>query len=219
MNFTSRISLGHTLAQKLERFHGAGAVILCLQESSLLTCLVMAKELRAWVFPLVYATVTMPAGVHQVLGAITQDGEFCAEPDSPAAQAHVPADVARAIKSQRPAALKSIRAQIKSYDLTLNKHVLDGRDVILAADVVTTAVPLIVANQFLRGVSPKSLTVAVGNAAPQAAQYLRLSAMQADILDILSGVVFDENHYFELADTYSPHDKRLITKHIAAFWH
>src|SRR5674476_1635760 len=67
MNFMDRTALGNTLAHKLLQLRGKGAVILCLQESSLLTCLTMAKQLHAWVYPLIYAPVYTSANTHRML--------------------------------------------------------------------------------------------------------------------------------------------------------
>lgn len=218
MNFTSREKLGETLVDKLQQYREQDAVIVCLQVSSLLTCLVMAKHLHAWVFPLVYAPVKAADGLHELLGAYSQDGEFCPNPEGPLADADPTPEMARFIKDERPNAMKAIRSQAKGYDMRIDKHVLNGRHVILVADVITSSMPLAVAQQVLKSVSPKSIEVAVGNASPKAAKLIRITAMQPNVLDVLSGVIFDENRYFELPDTYTPKEKQKLTKHIAAFW-
>lgn len=222
MNFTDRTSLGDMLARRLQRLRGKDAVILCLQERSLLTCLTMASQLRAWVYPLIYAPVYTPDDAHRLLGAFDQDGEFCSlaeiTSDSPLAESVASDEVTKIVDKQRPAALKSMRTQAASYDMMLDKHRLDGRHVILANDVLTDPLPILVAQKFLEDVQPKSLTAVVGNATTETANLLRLSAAQTDILDVLSGRIPDDSQYFEHDDTYTAKQKHTLTRHIAAYW-
>ena len=214
-----RTTLGNTLALRIDQLRGKNAVILCLREESLMTCLTMASQLHAWIYPLVY----VPAYTHddhsrRLLGAFDQDGEFCALPDGPLAESETPSEVAALIQKQRPSALRTLHEKMASYDLTFDKHRLDGRHIILAADVITDILPLVVAQRFLRGVTPKSLTAVAGNATPEVAQMLRMSATHSEVLDILSGIVSDEGHYFEHADAYTPKQKHALTQHIATYW-
>lgn len=218
MNFIDRTSLGDKLAGTLGQFHGKDAVIVCLQESSLLTCLTVASQIRAWVYPLIYEPVYTSDHAHGLLGAFGQDGEFCADTYGPDAEKELPAKLQAMIKKQKAAAMKSIQTQASTYGMALDKHRLDGRDVILMADVITSTLPLLVAQQLLKTVSPKTLTAAVGNATPEVAQLIRVTAGNAEILDILSGVVFDHSHYFEHDDTYTSEQKHTLTQNVTAYW-
>jgi len=218
MNFMDRTALGTTLADKIQQLRGKGAVILCLQESSLLTCLTMARQLRAWVYPLIYAPIYTPDNTHKLLGAFDQDGEFCPYPNGPEAESEVSPETAAIIHDQKSAAMDSINTQTASYGMTLDKHRMDGRDVILAGDIVTSSLPLVIAQQLLKNVIPKSLTAVAGNVTPEVAQLVRVSAGNSNILDILNGVVLDDNRYFEHADEYTPEQKHTLTQHIATYW-
>jgi hypothetical protein len=95
---------------------------------------------------------------------------------------------------------------------------LDGRQVILVGDVITSPLPLVVAHELLKDVTPKNLTAVVGNVTPEVAQLVRMSASDTEILDILSGIVFDESHYFEHVDEYTSKQKHTLTENIAAYW-
>lgn len=222
MNFIDRTSLGDTLAQRLQQFHGKDAVVLCLQESSLLTCITIASQIRAWLYPLIYEPVYTDGHARRLLGAFDQEGKFCAAPEEPksiiAAKDTKAKDDEDFIQEKRKDALKSIKQRVESFGIALDKHQLDGRDVILAADVVTNPLPLLVAQQFLKNVSPRSLTAVVGNVTPDVAQLVRISANTTEILDIMSGVTHDDYHYFEHEDTYTDEQKHTLTQHIAAYW-
>lgn len=216
-----RTNLGDMLAQRLKHLHGQDAVILCLQENSLLTCLTMATELHAWVFPLVYSPIYTTDQAHRLIGAFDQAGTFCALEPKQSGEEEKTAEtdpVAELAAEQRSDAMKSIHEQVKSYKISLDKHLLDGRDLVLAADVLTSPLPLIVAQQFLKDIFPRSLTAVVGNATPDVAQLLRISAGKTEILDVLSGIAFDHDHYFEHPDSYTEEQKRTLTEHIAAYW-
>lgn len=213
-----RTALGTTLAERLQELRGKDAVIVCLQESSLLTCLTMAANLRAWVYPLIYVPAYTPDSGHQLLGAFDQEGEFCPLPGGPADAEKIPSDIAAVIDGQQPDAAETIRQQMVAYGITFDEHRLDGRDVILVGDVITNVLPMVLAQRLLARAQPRSLTAVAGNTTPEVAQLLRVSAAQTEILDILNGITFDDDHYFEHTDGYTPEQKHTVTQHIAAYW-
>lgn len=220
MYFIDRATLGKTLAGSLQEFRGKDAVILCLKDSSLLTCLTMAMQLRAWVYPLVFVPIYSEDGAHQMIGAVDEDGQFCfdSQTSSTTEIEQLPPEVQTAIRNQRQGAILSTHRQLVSYGMPLDKQRLNGRDVIIVGDVLTSPLPLIVAMQMLSTVTPKSLTAVVGNATPSVVDLVRISADKTTILDVISGVVFDDDHYFEHPDTYTMEQKRTLTQHIATYW-
>lgn len=220
MNFIDRTSLGDTLAERVQQYHGKDAVVVCMQESSLLTCLTIARHIRAYVYPMIYEPVHSPDHVHLLVGAYDQDGDFVALPDGPAddEEKKLPEDIRKSLKKQKTAAMKSIRFALAGYGMTIDKRQLNGRDVILAADILTNEVPVIMARHLMKDITPRSLTAVAGNATPDVAQLLRVSAASADILDILTGITFDEEHYFEHADTYTIDEKRTLAQNITTYW-
>lgn len=225
MNFIDRIALGNRLAQQVIHLRGKDAVIVCLQESSLMTCLTMARELRAWIYPLIYVPLYSPDKAHRLLGALDAEGEFFAVPEAEKdsdeddqSDNRLAAETQKLVHKQRPQALKALKDRLTAYGLRLDKHQLDGRDVILAGDVITGLLTFAAAQRLLNGAVPKSVTAVVGNATPEVAEQIRLSAGKSEIMDILSGIYHDENYYFERTDTYTDEQKHTITRHIAAYW-
>lgn len=219
MYFNDRVTLGKTLAHELESFRGRDAVILCLKESSLLTCLTMAMELRAWVYPLLFVPVYTQDATHVRLGAITEDGTFCAHPDAPFDQSEqLPQEAMADVENQKQAAGAVIQESLAKYEMELNKLQMNGRDLLIVGDIVTNTLPLAVAQQFLSNINPKSLSIAVGNATPAVAEMIRVSADKTTILDVISGITSDDDHYFQHPDSYTPDEKFTITQHIATYW-
>ncbi len=209
MNFKNRPEVGTMLADKLHQFRSQDAIVVCLQENSLLTCLTLASQLRAWVYPLVYETVAAPNDPQQIVGAFDQDGTFYSNPGSSGEQP---------TETDKAAAMDVIKKRIASYDMPLDKHIMVERDVILAGDVVTSPLPLLIAQQLVFSVRPKSITAAVGNVTPDVALLFHQSAMKADILDILHGIVLEDDRYFEQTDAYTLEQKYNLTRNIATYW-
>lgn len=219
MYFNDRVALGKTLAGNLQHFKGEDAVILCLKESSLLTCLAMAMNLRAWVYPLLSVPVYSQDLAHELYGAFGEDGEFCFNPERyDTSVDQLPPDQYAAIDNQKYAAAHTIQEQAIKYEMMFNKHCMDGRDVIVAGDVVTEGLPLALASQLLSTLKPKSISVAIGNTSPSTAQLTQLIAEKPLVLDVISGIVFDDEHYFEHADSYTPDQKHTLTQHITTYW-
>jgi predicted phosphoribosyltransferase len=219
MYFTDRIGLGRTLLNNVRDLRNKDAVVLCLKDSSLLTCLTMAMRLRAWVYPLLSVPVFSNDVQPRLLGAYTEDGDFCLNPELGQDDvSQLSPEDRQCIDSNRQVARRQIGDLIETYEMSFNKQAMQGRDVIIVGDVVTDPLVPAVAAQTLKSIRAKSLTVLVGNATPSAVSLLRMLGTKTVILDVLSGIAFDDNHYFEHADAYTPQQKRGLTKHIAAYW-
>lgn len=219
MLFNDRTVLGKTLAARLLHFRGKDAVVLCLKEESLLTSVTVAAELRAWVYPLLSAPIYSQDAPHKLLGAYDEDGTFCINPDgNESSLQDFSPDTRMFIENQKTAALQDIKVQAEGYEMTLNKQSMNGRDVILVGDVITSALPLALATQLLSSIRPNSMAVAIGNTTPHSAALARMLAEEPTILDVISGVVHDDEHYFEHSDAYDPEQKYALTQHIAAYW-
>ena len=220
MLFNDRTALGKTLAARLQQYRGKDAVVLCLKDRSLLTSVMVAADLRAWVYPLLSVPVYSQDLTRQLYGAFDQDGTFCINPDIAEQRIEdFSPEVRSYIESQRTAAIYQVTDQAAKFEMTFNKEVMHGRDVIIVGDIVDSAMPFALAAQLLSSIRPKSISVAVGDTTPSGAAAARLLAEQPIILDVLSGIVLDDDHYFEHDDAYDDEQKYALTQHIAAYWH
>lgn len=219
MIFMDRVTLGKKLARDLQKYRGKDAVLLCLTEDSLLTSLAMAVELRAWVYPLLYAAVYSPLVPSKLLGAYTDDGDFCLNPEMKETMiSELAPEEQKAIKDQQRPASNALHVKKQSYEMTFTTSIMEGRDVIIVGDIITTSMPLSVALKMLQSVHAKSVTAVVGNATIEVATYVRLCATKTTVLDVLSGPIRDKSHYYEHTDGYTYEQQRLLTKNIATFW-
>jgi predicted phosphoribosyltransferase len=217
--FNDRTALGKTLATGLQQYRGKDAVVLCLKEKSLLTSVAVAAELRAWVYPLLSSPVYSQDLSRRLLGAYAEDGAFCVNPDGIEASVQdLPPDLQVYVENQKTTALEDIKNQAAKFEMTFSKQSMDGRDVIIVGDVITSALPLAVASHLLSTIRPKSFAVAIGNTTPKGAAMARLLAEEPIILDVISGVVLDDEHYFEHDDAYDEEQKYALTQYIASYW-
>lgn len=218
MRFTDRVTLGIKLAEQLNQLRGNDAVILCLKESSLLMCLTMAKELRAWVYPPLYVPVYSQDGNSRLLGAVAEDLAFVPNPEALDTDGNLSDTDSAFVEAQRVVSIGSLKQMIASYDMEVDKHLMDGRDVVIAGDVVTNSLPVWVALRLLDSIRPKSISFAIGNASASVAETARIMAPTNIVLDILSGVISEDDKYFEHADEYNVQQKQQLTKYIASYW-
>lgn len=218
MRFTDRVTLGIKLAEQLNQLRGNDAVILCLKESSLLMCLTMAKELRAWVYPPLYVPVYSQDGSPRLIGALAEDLVFVPNPEALDANGNLSANDAASAEAQRAVNTGILKQMIASYGMEVDKHLMDGRDVVIAGDVVTSSLPVWVALRLLDSIRPKSTSFAIGNASAGVAETARIMAPTNIVLDVLSGVISEDEKYFEHTDGYSAEQKQQLTKHIASYW-
>lgn len=219
MLFNDRTALGKKLAARLQQYRGKDAVVLCLKDRSLLTSVVVAADLRAWVYPLLSVPVYSQDLTRQLYGAYDQDGIFCINPEIAEQRVEdFSPEVRSYIESQRTAAIYQITDQAAKFEMTFTKEVMHGRDVIIVGDIVDSAMPLALASQLLSSIRPKSISVALGNTTPQGGELARLLSDEPVIFDVISGVVLDDEHYFEHGDIYDEQQKYALTQHISSYW-
>lgn len=219
MLFNDRTALGKKLAGALQQYRGKDAVVLCLKDRSLLTSVMVAADLRAWVYPLLSVPVYSQDLTRQLYGAYDQDGEFCINPEAIEQRLEEFSPDTRAyIESQRTNAIYQITDQAAKFEMTFSKEVMQGRDVIIVGDIINSTMPFALARQLLSSIRPRSISVALGGTTPQGAAAARLLAEEPVILDVISGVLLDDEHYFEHPDAYDLEQKYALTQHIAAYW-
>lgn len=220
MLFNDRTALGKSLAARLQQYRGKDAVVLCLKQESLLTCITIAAELHAWVYPLLASSVYSQDPSHRLYGAFGEDGVFTMNPEGNVSTLEQLApDTHFFIENQKAAALQDIKNQAAKYEMTFNKQVMEGRDVIIVGDIIPEALPLALASRLLSTIRPRSISVALGNTTPKGAQMARLLTEEPVIFDVISGVLLDDEHYFEHRDSYDDEQKYALTQHITSYWH
>lgn len=216
MYYISKIDLGFKLAEKLQHLRGTESVIVSLHTKTLSTCVSMASQLRAWVYPLLTERIYLP-GDPRVLGVVNQDGNFCWNPQfSDYEKQEFISEFHGVIEDKKRQAFSLVNRQLSEYG-SLNKKALNGRNVIIAGDVVKDGVEVAAARELLKEVRTNTLVAAGGNVDIFAADSLRLLADDAYFFDIMSNL-FNEDHYFEQPDVYTEEQKKKLVTNIATYW-
>lgn len=219
MYFVDRVALGTKLATKLPETKGQDSVIICLKDSSLMTCISMAITLRCWIYPLIFEPLYHPDDVHLVLGALTQDGEFCLSPDiSENEYEYLQSEFNTQIDDQKRNAMHAVNQKVTEYGVRLDKHVMNNRTVILAADILTSAVNLSVVKTLLKPLTPKVVYGVGGNITAKVSDEFHLNAEKTDFMDVLPDILFDDDHYFDRKDGYTDAQKHALAVNISTYW-
>lgn len=207
MRFLNRSSLGIQLAKELQYLRGKEAVVVCVTQSALMTAISVASEIRAWVYPLVYAPVFTSNGLHRVAGVINHSGVYTQLTPNSLSE-----------EKERLLAEHDVGRQLELVGMMPDEGVLLGRAVILVGDSIIDPLPLQVAGEVIRNVRPASIAVALGNASVAVAEQARNLADTVIIKDILSGILLDNGKYFEQVDEYDIEQQYELVRNIATYW-
>jgi predicted phosphoribosyltransferase len=217
MYFLDRLSLGAKLADGITSVRGTDAIIVCLKDSSILTCISMATRLRAWIFPLEFEIVDNPMNRGHTLGAVTIEGEFIQHPDiSHFEYDEVEMEFGAQLEDMKREAMSALNR--RATKATLDKHIMNGRTIILAGDILFDALGLAVAESIMKPIRPKEIIGVAGNVTADISDKFHLTTNSIEILDILPTSLYDDDHYFEKPDAYSMDEKWSLAKNICNYW-
>jgi predicted phosphoribosyltransferase len=216
MYFPDRLTLGKRLAGGITSIRGTDAIIVCLKNSSLLTCISMAQELRAWIYQLEFETIKNPMDETKILGAVTEEGEFVLSPTiSEFELEEIQMEFADILEDRKRDAMGTLnRRGTKSYD----KHVMNGRTVILTGDIMFDSLGIAITKAILKPLTPKNIVGVAGNVTVDVSDAFHMQTAETTILDVLPHGLFDDNHYFEKMDEYSDEEKRALALNIVNYW-
>ncbi len=216
MYFVSRLTLGQSLAQKISDLRGVEPVILCLKESSLSTCIALAAELRAWIYPLLIEPITI-SDESQTIGVLIESGEFCPNPEMSNYELEdLQSEYSSIIQDMQRNAYGSLNQRAASYGV-LHKEALNGRVVIICGDIIGDDMLISAAQQFLRTIDTQKIISLAGNADVNSSEKLMLASERSICMDVIPNL-FDDDHYFEQPDGYSDDEKRQLVMNIPQYW-
>lgn len=218
MNFIDRNSLGRKFAELFQNDNPSETIIVSLKDQSLLTCISMAKELACWVFPLIYTEVRSPQLGGGPLGAYDFEGAFTGHPDGPVSSEVNSMEMVILLDSLKPDAMRKNANKIEQVGIDLRKSLLRGRNVIICCDVLFDPLPLCIMQNILMEYKPSKLSVVIGNANSATSKYAHALTMDPKILDVIQGVLFEDEHYFEKPDSLNLKEKYEIARNISAYW-
>lgn len=218
MYFVDRLSLGKRMAVDYQHLASQEVVLVSLKETSLLTAISMAIDLRAWIYPLEYEVIQDPRDASKVLGAVTIEGEFCLNPEiSEYEYEGIKMDFFGVMEDRKREAVQRLNARLMQNGAPFDKHLLNGRHIIVLADILSSSVELEVMNSMMKPLRPMAIYGSVGNVTVDISDRFRLTTDKSTVLDVLPNIMNDD-HYFEQQDAYSLDEKRLLARNIQTYW-
>lgn len=216
MYYASRIELGQKLATRIGHLKGHEPVVLCLRDEALTSCIGLAAKIHAWIYPLITEPIRLP-GDPRVLGVINPDGLFCWSPViPPSEQDGILAEFHGPIEDAKREAFSRVNARLGEWG-DLKKDALKGRVVLISGDVVRDQNEIAAAHAFLKEIDTQQVIGLAGNIEALAADNLHQKADHSEFLDVMTNM-FDEAHYFEQADAYTPNESRQLALNISQYW-
>ena len=216
MYFVNRIDLGRTMAQKAGHLKAQDAIVLCLKEDSLSTSIGLAVELHAWIYPLLIEPIVIP-GDPRIIGVVNQHGELCYNPGlSTYEREELQSDNMGLIQDMSRQAFSNLNRQSGSYGI-LDINVLNGRTIILCADILRDQIEIAAAMEMLKPLRTQAVIGLVGNIMSDAADMMTLSSEKSDFMDVMTNM-FDDAHYFEQPEVYSIEQRRQLATNISQYW-
>ena len=209
--------MGDQLAKKLETFCKNDSIIICLDKSSLLTCIELAALLHAYIFVMFYETLQDPYDPSRVLGAVLESGEFVIHPAiSHSEYEFIYSEFASQIEEMKRAAMSRLNRSGQSN--SIDRHFIDGRNVLLTDDILRDEMEIAIAKSILKPLRPAHIEGVAGNIVSEVSNKLYLETKGTTYLDVLASNIFDDNHYFEEPDKYSEDQKLELAKNISLYW-
>lgn len=219
MYFLDRFALGGNLADSLADLKGKEAIVICLKEGALLTCVEIAARLNAWIYPLIYEKVADPDDARSYIGAITAEGEFCVNPGTGQSRIdYLQTEFMTVFENSKREAFSKVNGAVRDYGFIPDKHVMNGRDVVLVGDILTSTIELAAVSMLLKPLTPRKIHGVAGNVTIEVSDMFHLASDKISLLDILPAQIFDDDHYFEKPDPYSVPQKRQLAQNIKKFW-
>lgn len=184
-----------------------------------MTAIALAIDIRAWILPLLYETITDPRDETQLLGAITPSGELCVNPTiSEFELTGIMQDFFGVIEDRKRVAMQRLNARTDMYQNMIDVHAINGRSVVLVGDVITTALELAVADELLKPLQPSQVLGMAGNVTVDVSNMLRTTTTESTVLDVIPTAIMGENHYFEQPDAYNEDEKRNLALNVSTYW-
>lgn len=218
MFYPNRQALGDQLAPKLTDYKNNECIIFCLKRSSLLACIELAAHLHAYIYILQYSEIADPYDITRSLGAITSSGEFVLNPEiSQSEYEYITGDFMSVIEERKREAFSRINAE-RDPNPNFDMAAFNNRKILLFADVLKETFQIQVALNILKSYSPLVVAGAGGNITTQISDKFQIETNGCTYMDILPNTFFDDDHYFDQADTYTEEQKISMANNISLYW-
>lgn len=216
MYYLNRIELGNRLSEQLQALKGQEAVVLSIKEESMTACISLASQINAWIYPLLTEKITI-IGDPRVMGVVNDGGAFIWNPNLSKSECDgIEMDSRAMLDDAKREAFSKLNRRSSQYG-QYSKDSLNGRVLLLVGDIVRDQMEITAALEYLKSVRYAKLYSAGGNVDANAADYMHLQTDHDIELDVMTNM-FDDGHYFDQQDSYSPDECRQLLVNIVQYW-
>lgn len=219
MFYPNRQSVGDQLAERLEPIYkDKEAIVFCLKESGLLSCIELAAQLHAYVYIMQYEEVDDPYVITRKLGAVTESGNFVLNPEiSQSEYEYISMNFSSVVEEGKRVAFSKINAK-SNPNPNFNKEIFNNRDIFLTSDILRDSFQIQIALDILKPFKPRSVSGAVGNITSSVSDKFHIDTDGVTYLDVLPNSIFDDSHYFDQPDQYSDEQKIQLANNVSLYW-
>lgn len=219
MFYPNRQSVGDQLAERLEpNYKDQEAIVFCLKESGLLSCIELAAQLHGYVYIMQYETVDDPYVITRKLGAVTQTGNFVLNPEITQSEyEYITMNFASVVEEGKRVAFSKINAK-QDPNPNFDKQIFNDRHIFLTSDILRDSFQIQIALDILKPYKPRSISGAVGNITSNVSDKFHIDTDGVTYLDVLPNSIFDDAHYFDQPDQYSDEQKIQLANNVSLYW-
>lgn len=209
MYFSSRLQAGRMLADKLAiKYKHEDCAIMALNDGGVIVGTQIAMRLHCVLTLMESAEISLPHEPTAVAG-ITSSGALAYNSQYSQGELYDLLSENRTfIEQEKQKQISELHQTVGNIG-TVNRHLLNGHNVIVVSDGLKSGFEVDLAYEFLKPITIKKLIFAVPLASVSAVDHMHVLGDDLYCLDVLEGYA-DINHYFENNDVPS-HDKILNT--------
>lgn len=199
MYFKDRTDAAHQLAQRMQRYKGAGAVVMALSDGAVALGRVLADQLEAGLTLLLSRDITLPGEI-SVLGTVDQSGGFTynnmfstGELEEYVGEFH------NYIESEKMNKTSEINHLLGNAGI-LDRSALRDKVLIVLSDGAKYGISYDAAMNYLKPVRLKRLIAAAPLASVAAVDRMHIIADEIQVLSVVDNYL-DTSHYYENNET------------------
>lgn len=217
MYFSSRVQAGRMLAnQLLPKYRYENCAVIALSDGGAVVGAQIASALHCVLSLLLSQEITLPREIEAIAG-INQNGAVSYNSSySPGEIDEIVGEYYQYIEQEKLFKIHDLN-HLLNHGNTVDKHLLEGRNIILATDGLSSGFATDLAMSYLKPIRIEKTIVATPLASVQAVDRLHITVDEIFCLSVVEGYI-STNHYYDQNDI-PPHDKIIeIIERIILNW-
>ncbi len=217
MYFSNRVRAGQQLAAKLLRYRDSRTTIIALSDGAVVVGAQIAAVLHCPITLLLIEPIELP-GEHEPVAVINDEGIFTYNHKySPGQLEDFNMEYRQYIEQAKLEKLHDMHHLLGSGGL-IRKDLLEGHNVILVSDGMSSGFSLEAAADYLKAIKTKKLIIATPMASVSAVDRMHILTDEIHCLSVIENYI-GTNHYYE--DNAMPSHSTIVKtiENIVRHWH